>query len=175
MAGWCSLNIPILFSLCSGPAIFRVHYEGHEYQPHINHVGQTERGRRLHNLPATEKNVPPSQAFRFDHQMAALICVQHTTLSSGDDGGGGESRVGGGDNESNKMTGRTLNGTRTTGRPQAIVHQLRPSPGMLWPQCGFIILLLLLLLLLCCMVCCDREFICVYGRAQNAPVKHRMR
>ena len=64
-----------------GPAIFRVHYSGHDYQPHINHVGQTERARRLHNLPAKSADTPPYEVFRYDHQLAALICVQHTTLS----------------------------------------------------------------------------------------------
>lgn len=63
-----------------GPAIFRVHYPGHDYQPHINHVGQTERARRLHNLAPKAPEMPPYEVFRFDHQFAALICVQHTTL-----------------------------------------------------------------------------------------------
>eukprot|EP01043_Picozoa_sp_COSAG02_P000165 COSAG02_NODE_3_length_74588_cov_108.368430_4_plen_300_part_00 len=63
-----------------GPAIFRVHYPGHDYQPHINHVGQTVRARRLHNLAPKAPDVPHYEVFRFDHQLAALICVQHTTL-----------------------------------------------------------------------------------------------
>jgi hypothetical protein len=95
-----------------------VHYPGHDYQPHINHVGQTDRARHLHNLPPLPPESPDYEAFRFgaekhaplffechcvclgnserfvrwgdvveagavvraDHQMAALICVQHTTL-----------------------------------------------------------------------------------------------
>ena len=100
-----------------------MHYPGHDYQPHINHVGQTDRARHLHNLPPLPPESPDYEAFRFgaekhaplffechcvclepvlaiqsvlfvgemlkkrapavvraDHQMAALICVQHTTL-----------------------------------------------------------------------------------------------
>jgi hypothetical protein len=89
----------------SGPAIFRVHYEGHDYQPHINHVGQTERARTLHNLGPKADTMPDFQAFRFDHQMAGLICLQHTTLGAQ----------------------HTRSGTPTTARPQALIHRLRPS------------------------------------------------
>jgi hypothetical protein len=114
-----------------GPAVFRVHYGGHECtwrlyallsptvvltvlgfaadQPHINHVGQTERARRLYNLPPPKsEHVGAFEAFRFDHQMAALLCVQHTTVPS-------------------DAVGTTLNGTETTALPQAVVHRLRPS------------------------------------------------
>ena len=92
-----------------GPAIFRVHYEGHDYQPHINHVGQTERARELHNLTPKAESTPDYNAFRFAHQMAALICVQHTSVQAG------------------ATAGSTLNGTATSATPQAIVHRVRPN------------------------------------------------
>ena len=70
-----------------GPAIFRVHYPGHDYQPHINHVGQTKRARQLYHLNPKPADIPSYEIFRFDHQLAALICVQHsaTSLDSHDD------------------------------------------------------------------------------------------
>ncbi len=52
-----------------GPAIFRIHYEGHEYTPHINHVGIDD---KLFNYEVS----------RFRHQFAGLICIQN----SADDG-----------------------------------------------------------------------------------------
>jgi hypothetical protein len=48
-----------------GPAIFRVHYEGHRYKPHIDHV--TLREKRF-NYDVT----------RFTHQFAGVLCMQNT-------------------------------------------------------------------------------------------------
>jgi hypothetical protein len=53
-----------------GPAIFRIHYEGHEYTPHINHVAIDD---KLFNFEVS----------RFTHQFAALICIQNS-LHDGD-------------------------------------------------------------------------------------------
>ncbi|MCZ6679652.1 MAG: hypothetical protein O7E52_20680 [Candidatus Poribacteria bacterium] len=49
-----------------GPAIFRIHYAGHVYTPHINHVGI---GDKLFNYAVS----------RFTHQFAGLICFQNST------------------------------------------------------------------------------------------------
>ena len=48
-----------------GPAIFRIHYEGHEYVPHINHVAIDD---KLFNYEVS----------RFTHQLAGLICIQNS-------------------------------------------------------------------------------------------------
>ena len=48
-----------------GPAIFRVHYEGHRYKPHIDHV--TLREKRF-DYAVT----------RFKHQFAGVLCMQNT-------------------------------------------------------------------------------------------------
>lgn len=48
-----------------GPAIFRIHYAGHAYSPHINHVGI---GDKLLNFAVS----------RFTHQFAGLICFQNS-------------------------------------------------------------------------------------------------
>ncbi|MBS12991.1 MAG: hypothetical protein CME19_15465 [Gemmatimonadetes bacterium] len=48
-----------------GPAIFRIHYEGHRYRPHIDHV--TLREKRF-NYEVT----------RFTHQFAGVLCMQNT-------------------------------------------------------------------------------------------------
>ena len=48
-----------------GPAIFRVHYPGQAYTPHINHVRVGDR--------LDEFNVS-----RYAHQFAGLICFQHS-------------------------------------------------------------------------------------------------
>lgn len=49
-----------------GPAIFRVHYTGHQYKPHIDHV--TLREKRF-NYAVT----------RFTDQFAGVLCVQNAT------------------------------------------------------------------------------------------------
>ncbi|MEE2658489.1 MAG: hypothetical protein VX733_08285 [Candidatus Latescibacterota bacterium] len=49
-----------------GPAIFRVHYDGHTYRPHIDHV--TLREKRF-DYAVT----------RFDHQFAGVLCVQNAS------------------------------------------------------------------------------------------------
>ena len=46
-----------------GPAIFRIHYEGHAYKPHINHVTLRE---GLFNYAVA----------RFEHQFAGILCFQ---------------------------------------------------------------------------------------------------
>ena len=48
-----------------GPAIFRIHYEGHAYSPHINHVAIDD---KLFNFEVS----------RFTHQFAGLICIQNS-------------------------------------------------------------------------------------------------
>ena len=48
-----------------GPAIFRIHYEGHAYSPHINHVAVDD---KLFNYAVS----------RFTHQFAGLICIQNS-------------------------------------------------------------------------------------------------
>lgn len=48
-----------------GPAIFRVHYEGHAYAPHINHV-------------AIDDKLFQFDVSRFTHQFAGLICIQNS-------------------------------------------------------------------------------------------------
>ena len=47
-----------------GPAIFRIHYAGQEYLPHINHARISD---KLFNF----------QASRFDHNFAGLICMRN--------------------------------------------------------------------------------------------------
>lgn len=49
-----------------GPAIFRVHYGGHTYKPHIDHV--TLREKRF-NFAVT----------RFEHQFAGVLCFQNAS------------------------------------------------------------------------------------------------
>ena len=48
-----------------GPAIFRIHYAGHRYQPHVDHVGKHER--RLDYAVS-----------RFAHQFAGVLCLQNS-------------------------------------------------------------------------------------------------
>ena len=48
-----------------GPAIFRIHYTGHAYSPHINHV-------------AIDDNLFNFAVSRFTHQFAGLICFQNS-------------------------------------------------------------------------------------------------
>jgi len=48
-----------------GPAIFRIHYAGHRYQPHIDHVSLRE---KRFNYAVT----------RFKHQFAGVLCMQNT-------------------------------------------------------------------------------------------------
>jgi hypothetical protein len=50
-----------------------VHYPGHDYQPHINHVGQTDRARHLHNLPPLPPESPDYEAFRFGAEKHAPL------------------------------------------------------------------------------------------------------
>ncbi len=49
-----------------GPAVFRIHYTGHGYAPHINHVRIAD---KLFNFEIS----------RFSHQFAGLICIQNAT------------------------------------------------------------------------------------------------
>ena len=49
-----------------GPAVFRIHYTGQGYAPHINHVSIVD---KLFNFDIT----------RFRHQFAGLICIQNAT------------------------------------------------------------------------------------------------
>jgi hypothetical protein len=49
-----------------GPAIFRIHYGGHTYQPHIDHVTLRE-GRFNYAVS------------RFPHQFAGVLCLQNAT------------------------------------------------------------------------------------------------
>ncbi len=52
-----------------GPAIFRVHYDGHAYKPHIDHV--TLREKRFDYAVS-----------RFTHQFAGVLCVQNAASLS---------------------------------------------------------------------------------------------
>ena len=47
-----------------GPAIFRIHYEGQRYKPHIDHVVLRE-GRTDYSV------------YRFEHQFAGVLCLQN--------------------------------------------------------------------------------------------------
>ena len=47
-----------------GPAIFRVHYDGHAYRPHIDHVVLREKRFDF-------------QVSRFTHQFAGVLCIQN--------------------------------------------------------------------------------------------------
>ena len=51
-----------------GPGIFRVHYDGHTYKPHIDHV------------VLREKRVD-FEVHRFTHQFAGVICLQNADAS----------------------------------------------------------------------------------------------
>ncbi len=50
-----------------GPAIFRVHYEGHTYIPHIDHI-QLREGRLDYAV------------HRYQHQFAGVLCLQNDVL-----------------------------------------------------------------------------------------------
>ena len=52
-----------------GPAIFRIHYDGHAYPPHIDHV--TLREKRFNYAVS-----------RFEHQFAGILCVQNAASDS---------------------------------------------------------------------------------------------
>ena len=58
-----------------GPAIFRIHYAGHRYQPHVDHAGKHER--RLDYAVS-----------RFDHQFAGVLCLQNSRAGGHRSGGG---------------------------------------------------------------------------------------
>lgn len=51
-----------------GPAIFRIHYEGQRYKPHIDHVVLRE-GRSDYTV------------YRFEHQFAGVLCLQNADVS----------------------------------------------------------------------------------------------
>ncbi len=51
-----------------GPAIFRIHYEGQRYKPHIDHVVLRE-GRSDYSV------------YRFEHQFAGILCLQNADVS----------------------------------------------------------------------------------------------
>ena len=57
-----------------GPAIFRIHYAGHRYQPHVDHAGKHER--RLDYAVS-----------RFDHQFAGVLCMQNSRSGGNRSGG----------------------------------------------------------------------------------------
>ena len=48
-----------------GPAIFRIHYAGHRYQPHVDHAGKHERRSSY-------------AVSRFAHQFAGVLCMQNS-------------------------------------------------------------------------------------------------
>ncbi|MBT5713026.1 hypothetical protein HOI71_18410 [Candidatus Poribacteria bacterium] len=50
-----------------GPAIFRVHYEGHTYKPHIDHI-QLREGRLDYAV------------HRYQHQFAGVLCLQNYAI-----------------------------------------------------------------------------------------------
>jgi hypothetical protein len=49
-----------------GPAIFRNHYGGHTYKPHIDHV-------------VLRENRTNYAVYRYEHQFAGVLCVQNAT------------------------------------------------------------------------------------------------
>ena len=49
----------------TGPAIFRIHYAGHRYQPHVDHAGKHERRSSY-------------AVSRFEHQFAGVLCMQNS-------------------------------------------------------------------------------------------------
>ena len=51
-----------------GPAIFRVHYDGHTYKPHIDHV-------------VLRENRVDFEVYRFTHQFAGVLCLQNADAS----------------------------------------------------------------------------------------------
>ncbi|MFT5087734.1 MAG: hypothetical protein ACI906_000882 [Candidatus Latescibacterota bacterium] len=51
-----------------GPAIFRVHYEGQRYKPHIDHIVLRE-GRTDYSI------------YRYEHQFAGILCLQNADAS----------------------------------------------------------------------------------------------
>lgn len=51
-----------------GPAIFRVHYDGHTYKPHIDHV-------------VLRENRVDYEVYRFKHQFAGVLCLQNADAS----------------------------------------------------------------------------------------------
>lgn len=51
-----------------GPAIFRVHYEGQRYKPHIDHIVLRE-GRTDYSV------------YRYEHQFAGVLCLQNADSS----------------------------------------------------------------------------------------------
>ncbi len=57
-----------------GPAIFRIHYAGHRYQPHVDHAGAHER--RLDYAVS-----------RFAHQFAGVLCMQNSRSGGNRSGG----------------------------------------------------------------------------------------
>ena len=57
-----------------GPAIFRIHYAGHRYQPHVDHAGKHER--RLSYAVS-----------RFAHQFAGVLCMQNSRSGGNRSGG----------------------------------------------------------------------------------------
>ena len=57
-----------------GPAIFRIHYAGHRYQPHVDHAGKHE-GRLSYAVS------------RFAHQFAGVLCLQNSRSGGNRSGG----------------------------------------------------------------------------------------
>ncbi len=51
-----------------GPAIFRIHYEGQRYRPHIDHIVLRE-GRTDYSV------------YRYEHQFAGVLCLQNADAS----------------------------------------------------------------------------------------------
>lgn len=51
-----------------GPAIFRIHYEGQRYKPHIDHIVLRE-GRTDYSV------------YRYEHQFAGVLCLQNADAS----------------------------------------------------------------------------------------------
>lgn len=56
-----------------GPAIFRIHYDGHAYPPHIDHV--TLREKRFNYAVQ-----------RFEHQFAGILCIQNAASTGATQG-----------------------------------------------------------------------------------------
>ena len=83
-----------------GPAIFRIHYAGHRYPPHVDHAGAHER--RLSYAVS-----------RFEHQFAGVLCMQNSRSGAGQSG-----------------SGQSGSGQSGSGIAQSILHRCRWTPEL---------------------------------------------
>ena len=88
-----------------GPAIFRIHYAGHRYPPHVDHAGAHER--RLSYAVS-----------RFEHQFAGVLCMQNSRSEAGQSGAG------------QSGSGQSGSGQSGSGIAQSILHRCRWTPEL---------------------------------------------